>query len=86
MSNAKKNSQEDGLTLESTMKSIEKLLETLENSETPLEQSLLAFEEGVQLIRKAQKTLAGAEQKVQLLLEKDAGPVMSDFNLDEDNR
>jgi exodeoxyribonuclease VII small subunit len=86
MSTQKKKSQADGLALESTMKSVEKLLEKLENSETPLEQSLLAFEEGIQLIRSAQKTLSEAEQRVKLLLEKDGSPAATDFNYDEANR
>lgn len=86
MSTQKKKSQEDGLALESTMKSVETLLEKLENSDTPLEQSLLAFEEGIQLIRKAQKTLSEAEQRVQLLLEKDGNPQLTDFTFDEENK
>jgi exodeoxyribonuclease VII small subunit len=86
MSTPKKKSQQESLALESTMKSVERLLERLENSETPLEQSLLAFEEGIQLIRHAQKTLAEAEQRVQLLLEKDGNPVATDLSLDEEDR
>jgi exodeoxyribonuclease VII small subunit len=86
MSTQNKKSQQDGLAIESTMKSIEKLVEKLENSETPLEQSLLAFEEGIQLIRKAQKSLAEAEQKVQMLLEQDGNPVVADSAFEEENR
>lgn len=74
MSPQKIKSQQESLALESTMKSVEKLLETLESSETPLEQSLLAFEEGIRLIRLAQKTLSEAEQKVQILIEVDGKP------------
>ena len=65
------------------MKSIETLLEKLDNSDTPLDQSLLAFEEGIQLIRMAQKQLSEAEQKVQLLMEEDGAPTSTDMNLDE---
>ncbi|MCB1706415.1 MAG: exodeoxyribonuclease VII small subunit [Halioglobus sp.] len=65
------------------MKSIETLLEKLDNSDTPLDQSLLAFEEGIQLIRMAQKQLSEAEQKVQLLVEQDGAPTSTDMNLDE---
>jgi exodeoxyribonuclease VII small subunit len=75
MSPQKIKSQQESLALESTMKSVEKLLEKLESSETPLEQSLLAFEEGIRLIRMAQKTLSEAEQKVQMLIEVDGKPV-----------
>ena len=83
MSTQKKKTQQNTLAIESTMKSIEKLLEKLENSETPLDQSLQAFEEGILLLRGAQKTLSEAEQKVRLLLEKDGSPVDAEFTFDE---
>ena len=86
MSTRKKKTQEENLDIESIMKSIEKLLEKLENSETPLDQSLLAFEEGIRMIRTAQTTLSEAEQKVRLLLEKDGEPVEGEFTIDEENR
>lgn len=85
MSTQKKKTPQENLAIESTMKSIETLLEKLENSDTPLDQSLLAFEEGIKLIRSAQKTLSEAEQKVQLLLEKDGNPVTEEANFDENN-
>ena len=86
MSTRKMKTQEEDLAIESTMKSIEKLLEKLENSDTPLDQSLLAFEEGIQLIRKAQKKLSEAEQKVQLLLEQDGNPVVAQFTMDDESQ
>tara|TARA_R110002072_G_scaffold278670_3_gene440514 strand:+ start:385 stop:642 length:258 start_codon:yes stop_codon:yes gene_type:complete len=58
-----------------TLRELEALANRLEDNTTPLEQSLKDFESGVQLIRQAQKALQEAEQKVQLLLEKDGGPV-----------
>lgn len=85
MSSQKKETPQESIAIESTMKSIETLLEKLENSDTPLDQSLLAFEEGIKLIRSAQKTLSEAEQKVQLLLEKDGNPVIEEANFDENN-
>ena len=83
MSTQKKKATHDRPAIESTMKSIETLLEKLDNSDTPLDQSLLAFEEGIQLIRMAQKQLSEAEQKVQLLVEQDGAPTSTDMNLDE---
>jgi exodeoxyribonuclease VII small subunit len=75
----------DTIAIESTMKSIETLLEKLENNDTSLDQSLAAFEEGINLVRSAQTTLAQAEQKVQLLLEKDGNPAPAAFDFDENN-
>ena len=84
MPSRKKKSPEDGLQIESTMKSIEKLLEKLENPDTPLNESMAHFEEGIGLIRQAQEMLAAAEQKIELLLEEDGEPVVSEFDDDED--
>tara|TARA_R110002072_G_scaffold288013_1_gene454001 strand:- start:274 stop:534 length:261 start_codon:yes stop_codon:yes gene_type:complete len=86
MSTQKKKVAHDHPSIESTMKSIETLLEKLDNSDTPLDQSLLAFEEGIQLIRMAQKQLSEAEQKVQLLMEEDGAPTSTDMNLDESTK
>ena len=58
-----------------TLTELEVLAKRLEDSNPPLEQSLKDFESGVQLIRQAQKALQEAEQKVQMLLEKDGQPV-----------
>jgi len=79
---SKKDDDTEAIPIESTMKSIELLLKKLESSDTPLDESLEAFQEGMLLIRSAQKTLADAEQKVQTLLESDKEPVASDFPAD----
>jgi exodeoxyribonuclease VII small subunit len=69
----------------STLKELEVLAGRLEDNDTPLEQSLKEFEIGIQLIRQAQKTLQEAEQKVQLLLEKDGAPVTQPLANDADD-
>ncbi|MBA6411550.1 exodeoxyribonuclease VII small subunit [Parahaliea sp. F7430] len=55
-------------TFASTIEQLEALVAKLEHSETPLEESLVSFEQGVKLIRQAQHELMSAEQKVQQLL------------------
>ena len=55
----------------------------MESGELSLEDSLKAFESGMQLSRDCQQALADAEQKVQLLMEKD-GEIVSK-TLDTDN-
>jgi exodeoxyribonuclease VII small subunit len=85
MSSQKTKTLQEDPAIESTMKSIETLLEKLDNSDTPLDQSLQAFEEGIQLIRMAQKKLSEAEQKVQLLIAQDSLPITTDINLGEIN-
>ena len=58
-----------------TLTELEALVDRLEDTDTPLEQSLKDFESGVQLIRQAQKALQEAGQKVQMLLDQDGEPV-----------
>jgi len=58
---------------------LEALTTRLEDPGIGLEQSLHNFEQGVQLIRQAEHALQAAEQKVQLLLEKDGRPVTQPF-------
>lgn len=50
---------------------LQTLVERLENGELSLEDSLAAFEQGIALTRDCQGALAQAEQKVQILLERD---------------
>lgn len=54
-------------TFESSMKRIEKIVETLEKGDTPLEQAISLFEEAAKLSRECMETLQNAEQKVLLL-------------------
>ncbi|MCU7810105.1 MAG: exodeoxyribonuclease VII small subunit [Candidatus Thiodiazotropha sp. (ex Notomyrtea botanica)] len=53
--------------LEDAMKELESLVESLEQGDQPLEESLLAFERGVTLTRICQQALDEAEQKVRIL-------------------
>ncbi len=56
---------------EHSLADLQALVERLENGELSLEDSLSAFEQGIRLTRECQGALAQAEQKVQLLLERD---------------
>jgi exodeoxyribonuclease VII small subunit len=49
------------------MKELETLVETLEQGDQPLEESLQAFERGVALTRICQQALDEAEQKIKIL-------------------
>ncbi|MEX1664576.1 MULTISPECIES: exodeoxyribonuclease VII small subunit [Zhongshania] len=68
---------------ETSLTDLEKLVQSMESGELSLEDSLKAFENGMQLSRDCQRALADAEQKVQLLMEKD-GDIVSK-TLDTDN-
>lgn len=62
--------------LETSLDSLESLVERMESGEMSLEESLQAFEEGIRLTRHCQQALQQAEQKVRVLLEQteDAEP------------
>ncbi len=52
---------------EQALAELETLVDTLEKSELSLEESLAAFERGIELTRNCRKALDEAEQKVRIL-------------------
>ncbi len=60
---------------ESALAELEILVDRMEQGETSLEASLQDFERGIELTRACQTALQEAEQKVQILLDKDTGAV-----------
>ncbi len=77
---AQKKEQEQTPGFEQSLAELEQLVNDLESGELSLEESMQAFEKGVNLTRRAQLTLAEAEQKVQLLMESDGEPVTAPFS------
>ena len=59
---------------ESALSELEQLVHTMESGELSLEDSLKAFEKGMQLSLDCQKALADAELKVQELTAQDPRP------------
>ena len=59
------------LDFEQSLSDLQQLVERLEGGELSLEDSLTAFEQGIRLTRDCQSALTQAEQKVQILLERD---------------
>jgi len=55
---------------EESLAKLEALVEKMESGDLSLEDSLSTFEEGIKLTRSCQDALKQAEQKVQLLMEK----------------
>ena len=60
--------QQKGYNFEKTLSDLEQLVESMENGDFSLEESLKAFERGIKLTRECQTMLAQAEQKVQALI------------------
>lgn len=65
---------------EDSMAELEQLVEQMEQGDISLEESLKSFERGIKLTRTCQKALQDAEQKVQILLEKDGKQILEPFN------
>ncbi len=59
------------INFEKALRELETLVESMEQGDLSLEDSLKAFERGVELTRTCQKSLDEAEQKVELLTGKE---------------
>lgn len=69
---------------ESSLARLESLVEQMESGELSLDESLKLFEEGIKLTRECQQALTAAEQKVNLLLEKNGVAETTEFLAGED--
>jgi exodeoxyribonuclease VII small subunit len=69
-------------TFEDTLSQLEALISKMDEEGVSLEESLAAFEQGINRTREAQKALEQAEQRVRFLLETGGDPVDELF-LDE---
>ncbi len=65
---------------EDSLTELEQLVEQMEQGELSLEESLKSFERGVKLTSTCQKALQEAEQKVQILVEKNGQQTLEPFN------
>lgn len=74
---AKKQNTSD---FEGALKELESLVEKMEAGNISLEDSLKYFERGIALTRTCQQALAEAEQKVQVLLEKNGSQELQTFS------
>ena len=68
------------VTFESAISELETIVNQLESGDLELEQSLQLFERGIELTRLSQSRLQEAEQKVQILMEKQGNLELQPFN------
>ena len=68
---------------EQSLAVLQTLVEPFENGELSLEDSLSAFEQGIGLTRDCQAALSQAEQKVQILLERNGELEEAPFDADQ---
>jgi exodeoxyribonuclease VII small subunit len=64
---------------EELLAELETLVATLETGDLPLDSAMQGYERGVQLTRECQSMLQAARQKVQILQQTAAGPVITEF-------
>ena len=69
--NADDSSNESNVDFESTLKELENLVSKMEDGELSLDNSLKAFERGIELTRSCQSSLEKAELRIQMLTEND---------------
>ncbi|MEE9412652.1 MAG: exodeoxyribonuclease VII small subunit [Methylococcales bacterium] len=64
---------------EQSLAELEKIVNTMEQGDIPLEHALASFEKGIKLARTCQKALSEAEQKVCILIEQNGKQTLEDF-------
>ncbi|MBR7888761.1 exodeoxyribonuclease VII small subunit [Marinomonas sp. A79] len=70
---------------EENLGELDTLVTQLESNQLSLEDALKAFEKGVKLSQECQSVLTQAEQKVQILLEKQNGEHLETFDPESDS-
>lgn len=73
----------NNMNFEENIKRLEEIVALLEKGETPLEESMALFEEGVNLTNQCLKMLDSAEQKIKKLTQNNDEIVESDFVSEE---
>lgn len=64
---------------ETTLKELEEIVGRLESGELPLEEALGEFETAIKLVQQGQERLQKAEQRIQILLQKDETATLADY-------
>jgi exodeoxyribonuclease VII small subunit len=68
------------LNFETAMDRLEKIVEQMESGQLPLEDLIVQYEEGMNLVKVCQERLASAEQKIEIIARNNAGkPVVKEF-------
>jgi len=78
-----KEKTEKKLSFEQALEKLEAIVTRIESGETPLEESITRYEEGQKLIRQCRAILDAAEQKIQLLAQRDEDDVRPTGELPE---
>ncbi|MFP5504630.1 MAG: exodeoxyribonuclease VII small subunit [Gammaproteobacteria bacterium] len=79
----KKRTETPPASFETALSELEGLVEKMERGDLSLEDSLAAFERGIQLTRTCQEALSQAEQKVEQLLVQGGQEQIAPFDTDD---
>ena len=75
------------LNFETAMDRLEKIVEQMESGQLQLEDLIVRYEEGMNLVKVCQDRLASAEQKIEIIARNSAGKaVVKDFETSPDTR
>ena len=77
-------SKRDAQSFESSMAEFERLVAKMEEGDMTLEQSLKSYERGMELSKSCQTALDKAEQRVQVLAQRDGEIKLEPFESDDD--
>ena len=75
----------ENLSFEESLSELDTIVNSLEQGDLSLEESMALFERGLNLSQVSQTKLQAAEQKVKILLEKNGQQELSDFDLTSNN-
>src|SRR5437899_4620867 len=70
---SKSKPRESELNFEGAMDRLEKIVEQMESGKLPLEDLIVRYEEGMNLVKICQERLASAEQKIEIIARNSAG-------------
>ncbi|PYL05922.1 MAG: exodeoxyribonuclease VII small subunit [Verrucomicrobia bacterium] len=70
---SKSKPREPELNFEGAMDRLEKIVEQMESGKLPLEDLIVRYEEGMNLVKVCQERLAKAEQKIEIIARNSAG-------------
>src|SRR5437667_9893698 len=77
---SKPKSREAELNFEGAMDRLEKIVEQMESGKLPLEDLIVRYQEGMNLVKVCQERLAKAEQKIEIIARNSAGKtIVKDF-------
>ncbi|MGA8941748.1 MAG: exodeoxyribonuclease VII small subunit [Thermoactinomyces sp.] len=85
MSEAKDLSALESMPFEKAIKRLEEVVQKLEKGDTPLEQAIQLFDEGMKLAHVCGKKLEWAEHQVEMLVKENGKWLKKPFDIEEDS-